>query len=273
MDSVAKVSVFVDHSRSSCVPLRFLLDSWRGFAYPTKLVFLGGPFVSISVLRAALFVLLFGVSARGLAASPVATTVAASGITSSSAVLNGLGTPNGEPTTGRFRYSSTNPGTCNDTFGTRVPAASGTDLGSGSSNVTYSITTTGLVPGTTYYFCAIVTNASATVYGSVLSFTIPAAPLVVTTGAMNVTSSSATLQGTATPLAATTTGWFRYNTTNPGTCDDSFGSRTPSSGGTALGAGIVGVPYQQSITGLAPGTTYYYCAIANNGRAMGIGWV
>lgn len=102
---------------------------------------------------------------------------------------------------------------------------------------------------------------------------IPAAPLVVTTGTMNVTSSSATLQGTATPLAATSTGWFRYSTTKPGTCDDSFGSRTPSSGGTALGAGIIGVPYQQSITGLNPGTTYYYCAIANNTLGMGFGSV
>ena len=131
----------------------------------------------ISILRSALFVLLFGVPAQALAASPAATTVAASGITTSSAVLNGVGTPNGEPTTGRFRYSSTNPVTCNDTFGTRVPAVSGTDLGTGGSAVPYSITTTGLSPGVTYYFCAIVSNTSGTAFGAVLSFTIPSSPV------------------------------------------------------------------------------------------------
>ena len=134
----------------------------------------------VSILRTALFVLLFGVPAQALAAAgPAATTTAASGLTSSSAVLNGVGTPNGQPTTGRFRYSATDPGTCNDTFGTRVPAVSGTDLGTGSSAVPYSITTTGLSPGVTYYFCAIVSNTAGTAFGAVLSFTIPSSPVVV----------------------------------------------------------------------------------------------
>src|SRR6266568_1999921 len=98
-------------------------------------------------------------SASALASMPVATTSAATGITSSSAILNGTGNPNGEQATGWFRYDITNPGTCNDTFGTRVPATGGTNLGTGTSAVAYSITTTGLTSGTTYYFCAIVNNA------------------------------------------------------------------------------------------------------------------
>ena len=56
---------------------------------------------------------------------------------------------------------------------------SGLDLGSGSSAVPYSITTTGLSPGVTYYFCAIVSNTSGTAFGAVLSFTIPSSPVVV----------------------------------------------------------------------------------------------
>ena len=32
-------------------------------------------------------------------------------------------------------------------------------------------------------------------------------------------------------------GWFRYSTTNPGTCDDTFGTRAPTSGGPYLGTG------------------------------------
>ena len=227
----------------------------------------------VSILRTALFVFLFGVPAQALAAGPAATTSAASGITTSSAVLNGIGTPNGQPTTGRFRYSSTNPGTCNDTFGTRVPAASGTDLGTGSSAVPYSITTTGLSPGVTYYFCAIVSNTSGTAFGAVLSFTIPSSPVVVTASATSVTSSSATLQGSANPVAATTTAWFRYSPTDPGACSDTFGTRTPSSGGTAVGSGITSVPYSGPIGGLTPATTYYFCAIANNSYGTSFGAV
>ena len=45
----------------------------------------------------------------------------------------------------------------------------------------------------------------------------------------------ATLNGTANPNGAATTGWFRYATTNPGTCNDSFGTRAPASGGTRAG--------------------------------------
>lgn len=130
--------------------------------------------MSMSVLRAAMFVALLGISARAYAAPPTATTSPATLITSSSAALNGAGVPNAEPTTGWFRISLTNPVTCNDSFGTRVPSVSGTDLASGSGSVSYSITTTGLSPGVTYYFCAIVSNASGTAFGVVLSFTTPA---------------------------------------------------------------------------------------------------
>ncbi|MBL9005653.1 MAG: fibronectin type III domain-containing protein [Myxococcales bacterium] len=222
-------------------------------------------------VRAALVLMFFGVSGQSLTAAPKATTVAASGITTSSAVLNGIGNPSGEATTGRFRYSSTNPGTCNDTFGTRVPTAGGTDLGTGSSPVPYSITTTGLTPGVTYYFCSIVSNASGTSFGAILSFTIPAPPVVVTTGSTMVTSGSATLQGTADPLTSPTTGWFRYGTTNPTACDDSFGTRAPWSGGSSLGSSVGAVAYTTSISGLLPATTYYFCAIAQNGLGTGFG--
>src|SRR5512134_2681402 len=100
-------------------------------------------------------------SARAaFAATPTAATSAATSVMTSSAVLNGSGNPNGEATTGWFRVSTTSPGTCNDIFGTRVPATSGTGLGTGTTSMSYSISTTGLTPGTTYFFCAITSNAS-----------------------------------------------------------------------------------------------------------------
>ncbi|MDQ3034461.1 MAG: hypothetical protein M3Y87_18780, partial [Myxococcota bacterium] len=230
--------------------------------------------MSTSVLRAlAVFLLLLGTSARAFAAPPTATTTPATSITTSSAVLNGSGTPSGEPTTGWFRISATNPVTCNDTFGTRVPATSGTDLGSGAVAVPYSITTIGLTSGVTYFFCAIVANASGTAFGAVQSFTVPGAPITTTTGAASVLSTSATLEGSADPVAAATTGWFRYATSSPGTCNDTFGTRAPTSSGSLLGSGTAPVDYNRIISSLLPGTTYHYCAIASNAHGTTFGAV
>ncbi|MBL8923833.1 MAG: hypothetical protein JNJ54_33565 [Myxococcaceae bacterium] len=213
------------------------------------------------------------ISSSAFAAAPSVTTNSANAITASSAQLNGTANPGGEATTGWFRHSTTSPGTCDDTFGTRVPATGGTAVGSGTMNVAYSVTTTGLLPGTTYYFCAIVQNLSGTAFGSILSFTTPAlAPTVFSQAATLVTSSSAQLNGSATPNGASTTGFFRYSSSSPGSsCSTFFGTRVPSTGGTALGAGNSSQNYAQTITGLLPGTTYYFCAFADNSMGTGIG--
>ncbi|MGC4122586.1 MAG: hypothetical protein QM765_50055 [Myxococcales bacterium] len=229
--------------------------------------------MSLKVLRVALLVAAVSSSLEALAAAPAANTSAATSITTSSASLNGAGTPNGEATTGWFRISSTNPGSCNDTFGVRVPATGGTNLGTGAASVNYSQVASGLSAGTTYYFCAIVQNASGTAFGSVLTFLVPSQPDVTTAAVTSVTSSGATLNGSANPGSAATTGWFRYSTTNPGSCSDGFGVRAPSSGGTNVGSGSTPVSYSQAITGLTPGTTYYFCAIAQNTHGTSFGAV
>lgn len=101
----------------------------------------------------------------------------------------------------------------------------------------------------------------------------PPVPAVTTTGASSVGSTSATLNGSANPNSFSTTGWFRYSTTNPSTCNDTFGTRTPASGGTALGSGGVPASYTASLTGLSTGTTYYYCALASNANGTASGGV
>jgi hypothetical protein len=95
----------------------------------------------------------------------------------------------------------------------------------------------------------------------------------VTTNPPSVVGAAATLSGSANPNGATTTGWFRYSTINPGTCSDSFGTRVPASGGTSLGSGSAAVGYTQPVSGLTPGVTYYYCAIAQNSGGTGFGAV
>ncbi|OGN09963.1 MAG: hypothetical protein A3J46_04505 [Candidatus Yanofskybacteria bacterium RIFCSPHIGHO2_02_FULL_41_11] len=124
-------------------------------------------------------------------AAPSVTTSAATSITASSAALNGSANPNGASTTGWFRYSATNPGTCDDVFGTRVPTSGGTNLGSGTSPVSYSNGVSGLSSGTTYYYCAIASNSGGTGFGGIVSFTtVPPAPAAPSSlGATNISGS------------------------------------------------------------------------------------
>jgi hypothetical protein len=205
---------------------------------------------------------------------PGAATSAATLITPVSATLNGSADPDDLPATGWFRYDTVDPGTCNDTFGTRVPAAGGTALGSGSSPVPFAEPLAGLSPITTYFYCAIASNSSGTSFGTVLSFTtIGGPPVVTTSAATSITLSSATLNGSANPDQLPATGWFRYDTVDPGTCNDSFGTRAPASGGTSLGSGGAPVPYSQPLAGLSPFTTYYFCAIASNASGTSFGAV
>ncbi len=206
-----------------------------------------------------------------LMAAPTATTNSTTNRTGTSATLNGAGNPNGETATGWFRYSTTSPGTCNDTFGTRAPSAGGSALGSGTSGVSYLQNISGLTAGSTYFYCAIVQNASGTAFGTVSIFTTPTPPTATTSSATNVVDVSATLNGSGNPNGAATTGWFRYAATSPGTCNDTFGSRAPTSGGSSLGTGTSSVVFAQNISSLSAGTTYFYCAISQNAEGMAFG--
>src|SRR5262249_33751377 len=150
------------------------------------------------------------------AAPPSVTTMAATAVTDTTATLNASDNPNGSATTSWFRYSATNPGSCSDTFGTRVPASGGTALGGGSSPVPDSQASTGLTAGTTYYSCALASSAVGNSVGSLLTFTTASLPAVTTQAATSVSGTTATLNGSATPNQSATTGWFRYDTTNPG---------------------------------------------------------
>ena len=206
-------------------------------------------------------------------AAPTVVTNTVSGVTTTAAVFNGTGTANGAAATGWFRYSITNPVTCNDTFGTRAPASLGASLGSGSTPTPYTQSVTGLTQGTTYYVCAIASNAVGTSVGQVVTFSTLGAPIVTTDSATSSSATDATLFGLANPNQLAATGWFRYATTRPASCNDTFGTRAPSSGGTSLGSGAAAVNYQNTITGLAASTTYYYCAIASNSAGTGLGGI
>lgn len=97
-------------------------------------------------------------------------------------------------------------------------------------------------------------------------------PTQVSTGLpMNVTPTAGTMQGNANPNGSATVGYFRVATTYSETCSDSYGVRTPTTGGTDLGSGTSVMNFTHDLSSITPGTTIYYCAVAENagGRAFG----
>ncbi|MBX4192501.1 hypothetical protein KW798_03375, partial [Candidatus Parcubacteria bacterium] len=124
------------------------------------------------------------------------------------------------------------------------------------------------------YYCAIASSTSGTSFGSIQNFTTtppPAAPTVTTLTATSTATTSASLPANANPNGTATTGWFRYaTTTDPGTCSDSFGTKTST---VSLGSGITTVFFARTIGGLASSTTYFYCAIASSTAGLATGTV
>lgn len=204
--------------------------------------------------------------------APTVTTTAASA-TASTVLLNGSANPNGTDATTWFRIGTADPGTCTEAFGTRVPESGGIALGNGTTTLPFSRTVDGLLPGTTYYFCAVVRNAAGTYYGNVLTTGLLTAPAVTTGVPSPLTGTDVNLVSNVNPLGLATTAYFRVSSTLPTAtrCDDSFGSRVPASGGVSAGNGTAPRAIQLLMSGLVSGRTYYGCAAASNSAGTTFG--
>ena len=187
--------------------------------------------------------------------SPRATTTPASGVGQTTATLNGVVDPEGTSTGYSFEYWT-------DGATTSTGQA---DAGSGSALKAVSATVTGLAAGTEYHYRLVATNGiGGPVDGGEVTFTTAAAPTqappAVTTGsAGDVGPTGVTLNGVVDPLGVPTSYQFLYGT-------DAFLTRfgtdrfdLPST----TGQQFVSVP----LTGLTPGTQYFYLlvAFADNG--------
>jgi uncharacterized protein (TIGR03382 family) len=107
--------------------------------------------------------------------SPPAVTTQPAGVHGpDTATLVGQALPNFSAAHGWFRYGPGAVSACDDAFGQRAPPASSIAVGQNDlTPVTYAQTVTGLMPLTTYSFCAIAENDAGLGFGMLLMFTTP----------------------------------------------------------------------------------------------------
>jgi phosphodiesterase/alkaline phosphatase D-like protein len=190
------------------------------------------------------------------ASSPSVTTGAASSIKNSTAVLNGTVNPNGASTTYFFEL-----GLAKDAYfetGPHPPKS----VGSGTAAKAASVRAGGLVPGTTYHYRLTALNRFGQTIGADRTFkTTGHRPPDAATGAAEVLSAtSATVTGVVNPHGETTTYYFQYGTTA------FYGLQTAP---VTVSPGNVAVPVAQTLTGLAPFTTFHYRLVAQHGSVLG----
>lgn len=187
--------------------------------------------------------------------APSAVTGAASSITATGASIAGTVNAHGQATAYTIEY-----GTTTSLGNITAPQSAG----SSTAGLAVTVPMGGLSPGTTYYYRLVATNATGTARGAVMSFTtVPTAPTAITGAASAVTATGATLSGTLNPRNGATTFTFEYGTTT------SFGSITAVD--SVPGVPAVSRTVSLPVTGLSPGTLYFYRLVATNanGRTTG----
>jgi len=188
-------------------------------------------------------------------AAPLVSTLVASGVTATTATLNGAVNPNGAATRAYFRYGST----------TNYGSFSATNFLS-ATNVTLLLSNaiSGLTPGTTYYYQFVCSNSVGTIFGvqRTLTTTTPLPPTVTTLPASGVTATNATLNGTVNPNGAATIAYFRYGLTT------NYGSFSATNN---LGATNATLSVSNLASGLTPGATYHFQLVATNSVGTTLG--
>lgn len=185
---------------------------------------------------------------------PTATTGSSGSLTTNSAVVNGTVSADGLKAGGYFQYGlATNYG--------NATASTVFQVNRGTSNI--SATISGLNGGTLYHYRAVATNSAGTNFGNDSAFiTSGGFAVVTTTGISNLSTSSVTLLGTVDPNQLESGYYFVYGTT------PSYGSFSATN---LAGSGTTAQSVSASISGLSPGTLYYFALIATNAAGASSG--
>ncbi len=184
---------------------------------------------------------------------PTATTTPAAVLTTNAATLHGSVNPGGYLATAAFQWGLTT------NYGNTTPFVV---LPAGTSFGPILTALNNLVPGATYHFRAVATNASSAFsLGLDRVFTTPLylPPLVFTTNAELHAISFATLRGTVNPHGPLASAWFDWGSTT------NYGNKTP---GQNIGGGLAFIDVAHTIGGLALGATYHFRVAASNAAGV-----
>jgi phosphodiesterase/alkaline phosphatase D-like protein len=179
---------------------------------------------------------------------PTATTNAATDVSTTTATLNGTINANNGNTAVTFEYG---PDT---NYGRTVTATPETV--SGSSNTAVYANISNLLPNTTYHYRVVGVNAGGTANGADMTFITGTGPLVTTTAATAVGTSTATLNGIVNANNEQTTVTFEYGLTI------AYGTTLAADQSPLSGAANMAVSV--TLASLIPSTTYYFRAVGQN---------
>jgi hypothetical protein len=180
--------------------------------------------------------------------APGVSLTSATSVAEQAATLTADVSANAQATTYSFQYGTTT------SYGSVTSSGS---AGSGDDAALVSSPVTGLLSGTVYHFRAVATNATGTTYGPDQTFSTVTPPTANTDPATMITLTGAVLNADVNPEGQATTYHFNWGTTN------SYGDELPASDAT-VGSQSTDQSVSQTLTGLAPGTTYHYQVVATN---------
>ena len=121
--------------------------------------------------------------------------------------------------------------------------------------LTVSNAISGLTPGTLYHAQLVAANAVGNGMGGDITFTTPAAPVVLTQSATAITTTNATVNASINPASLATSYYFQYGTTT------NYGSITSTN---SLAAGASPVSVNSTLSSLSAGTLYHFQVVAAN---------
>ena len=190
-------------------------------------------------------------------AAPTVTTGAASSVSTTTATLNGTVNAQSDTDTVSFCYSTIQSQVTTCGAGSTVVVASPATA-SGSSSTSETAALTGLTAGTTYYYNLEAISSGGTAYfGTSTSFSAHGAPAITTSAATNVSTTTATANGSVNPQGDTDTVQFCYSATVSAVTSSSCGG-TLVAASTSPASGSSAVSESAALSGLTPGTKYYY---------------